>query len=189
MRQLNFVYNVDRLCEICSDKSLIKVATAAAQRLRLNSVAFLPEAYQNCCLVLFIFMDQKSSVIFWVQNRQQDWWVEARGSWFIYFYFGHFLLRRRRRTFVYNAHIISPELVYKCVSTKLEAKGAQKTNPSSTPWKQKNNNDLRTKTMTANPFNSLTSFAYMRDNQFSICFFRTKIPPYSIFHIVFFMSS
>ena len=83
--------------------------------------------------------------------------LEARGSWFIYFYFGHFLLRRRRRTFVYNAHIISPELVYKCVSTKLAAKGAQKTNPFSTPSKQKNNNDLRTKTMTANPFNSLTS--------------------------------
>ena len=109
------------------------------------------------------------------------WWLEAKtsyqgGSWFIYFYFGHFLLCRRRRTFVYNAHIISPELVYKCVSTNLAAKGAQKTNPSSTPSKQKNNNDLRTKTMTANPFNSLTSFAYMRDNQFSICFFFAMNP-------------
>ena len=142
--------------------------------------------YSWKCFIDYLIKNHQLLSSKWLDNKTG---LEARGSWFIYFYFGHFLLRRRRRTFVYNAHIISPELVYKCVSTKLVAKGAQKTNPSSTPSKQKNNNDLRTKTMTANPFNSLTSFAYMRDNQFSICFFRTKIPPYSIFHIVFFMSS
>ena len=70
MRQLNFVYNVDRLCEICSDKSLIKVATAAAQ---LNSVAFLPEAYQNCCLVIFIFIANQQLPFEFNIVRQEAW--------------------------------------------------------------------------------------------------------------------